>query len=77
MFHDSRDKDNKAGFHKVSAALAPAHGRLLDGLAHQPHLGVDETGHNDSGRRMWTWCFRPPDFAVYRILASRGSEVLR
>lgn len=24
MFHDSRDKDNKAGFHKVSAALAPA-----------------------------------------------------
>ena len=62
---------------KVSDALAPAYGQLLDALPQQDHLGVDETGHKDSGQRMWTWCFLAEDFVVYRIMGSRGSEVLR
>ena len=62
---------------KVSDALGPVYGSLLEALPQQEHLGVDETGHKDSGQRMWTWCFRADDFAVYRIMASRGSEVLR
>ena len=61
----------------VSNALAPVYGQLLDTLPQQKRLGVDETGHEDSGQRMWTWCFRADEFAVYRIMASRGSEVLR
>lgn len=62
---------------RVSAALAPAHEQLLEALPQQDRLGVDETGHPDSGRTMWTWCFRADRFAAYRIMASRGSDVLR
>lgn len=25
---------------------------------------------------MWTWCFRAPDFTVFHIATSRGSDVL-
>jgi len=62
---------------KVSAAIAPAHEQLLEALPRQDRLGVDETGRPDSGRRLWTWCFRAERFAAYRIMASRGSDVLR
>jgi transposase len=40
-------------------------------------VGVDETGHKDSGQSHWTWCFRAENFVWYRIDRSRGSEVLR
>lgn len=63
--------------YKVSTALAPAYAQLLEKLPEQEHLGADETGHKDSGKTMWTWCFRARWFAVFRISASRGSEVLR
>ena len=62
---------------KVSAALAPAYEHLLEALPQQDRLGVDETGLPDSGRTLWTWCFRADHFAAYRIMASRGSDVLR
>jgi transposase len=61
---------------KTSKALAPAYGQLLAALPGQAVLGVDETGHYDRGDTLWTWCFRAPDFAVFRIDASRGSQVL-
>jgi transposase len=62
---------------KASAALAPAHEQLLEALPTQDHLGVDETGHKDQGKSMWTWCFRARRFAAYRIMDSRGCDVLR
>lgn len=61
---------------KTSAALAPAYGQLLAALPKQAVLGVDETGHYDRGKTLWNWCFRAPDFAVFRIDPSRGSQVL-
>jgi transposase len=62
--------------HKTSAALEPAYEQLRQALPRQAVLGVDETGHYDRGKTMWTWCFRAQDFAVFRIDASRGSQVL-
>lgn len=62
--------------HKTSAALAPAYQQLLEALPKQAVLGVDETGHYDRGKTLWNWCFRAPDFAVFKIDASRGSQVL-
>jgi transposase len=62
---------------KVSAAIRRPYEELCESLAEQDRLGIDESGHKDSGRRHWTWCFRAPRFTVFHIDPSRGSEVLR
>jgi len=43
---------------KASEALAGPYAELLAELPGQGVLNVDETGHKDKGRAMWTWCFR-------------------
>ena len=45
-------------------------------LPTQPPLNVDQTGHKENGRSLWTWCFRAPDFVLFTIQESRGSDVL-
>jgi len=40
---------------KASAALAPGYEQLQAALPGQPVLNVDETGHPDSGDRLWNW----------------------
>jgi len=62
---------------KASAALAEPYAELRDGLACEPVLNVDETGHKDGGKRHWTWCFRAPGYSLFRIDPSRGSRVLK
>ena len=61
---------------KVSDGLQPSYLELLDQLPTQPVLNVDETGHKDHGRRMWTWCFRAATFTLFKIDPSRGAQVL-
>jgi transposase len=61
---------------KVSAALASPYQDLLDRLPYQDRLNVDETGHKDNGKAWWTWCFRAELFTLFKIDASRGSDVL-
>jgi len=61
---------------KVSEAIAPLYESLFGALKVQRILNIDETGHRDSGKRMWTWCFRSSQFSVFRIDPSRGSGVL-
>lgn len=61
---------------KISEAIGPLYEDLFGNLKIQRILNVDETGHRDSGKRMWTWCFRGAGFTVFRIDASRGSGVL-
>lgn len=61
---------------KVSAALARPYQDLLGQLPHQERLNVDETGHKDNGKAWWTWCFRAELFTLFKIDASRGSDVL-
>jgi transposase len=61
---------------KISASLADPYEQLLAMLPAEDVLNVDETGHKDSGERLWTWCFRAACYTLYKIDASRGSEVL-
>jgi transposase len=61
---------------KVSASLEQTYDELLNALSNEARLNVDETGHPDQGKRLWTWCLRAPLFTVFHINASRGSDVL-
>jgi transposase len=61
---------------KVSAALEVPYETLTEALVRQERLNVDETGHPENKKRMWTWVFRAADFTVFHIDPSRGSEVL-
>jgi len=61
---------------KVSEAIAPIYESLFDKLKAERVLNVDETGHRDSGQRMWTWCFRSDGFTVFHINPRRSSGVL-
>ena len=61
---------------KVSQSLSDPYEELLQLLESQERLNVDETGHKDSGSRLWTWCFRGYLFTVFKISPSRGSDVL-
>jgi len=65
---------------KASAALADCHEQLRATLPGQERLGVDETGHPEARRNLWTWCFHvpgPQPFSWFTIDPSRGSEVLK
>jgi len=61
---------------KVCSALDEPYQELVSRLPSEPRLGVDETGHKEKGRTLWTWCFRAVAFAVFLISRSRGSIVL-
>jgi transposase len=61
---------------KVSAALAGPYHALLEALPGEASLNVDETGHKDSGDRMWTWCFRAEMYTLFKIDPHRSADVL-
>jgi transposase len=61
---------------KVSASLLEPYEALLAMLPREDRLNVDETGHKENGKRLWTWCFRAYLYTVYKISPSRGSDVL-
>lgn len=61
---------------KVSQSLGDPYDELLAALSDQSHLNIDETGHKENGKRLWTWCFRAYLFTVFKISPSRGSQVL-
>jgi transposase len=61
---------------KASDSLDKAYQELLFLLPKERVLNVDETGHKDNGKRMWTWCFRASLFTLFKIDESRGSDVL-
>jgi transposase len=61
---------------KVTASLEDPYEALLAMLPTEDRLNVDETGHKENGKRLWTWCFRAYLYTVYKISPSRGSDVL-
>jgi transposase len=61
---------------KVCRMLDGPYQELLNRLPSEPQLGVDETGHKEKGRTLWTWCFRAAAFVLFLISRSRGSIVL-
>jgi hypothetical protein len=62
---------------EASAAVAAPCAELDAALRHQPVLNADETGHRTNGDKRWLWTFVAHTFVVYRIAASRGSDVLK
>jgi transposase len=61
---------------KASDSLQDAYDALAQRLPDEARLNVDETGHKDYSRQMWTWCFRASLFTLFKISPSRGSDVL-
>jgi len=61
---------------KATAAMDDAYQELRASLPAEDCLNVDETGHKDNGQRWWTWCFRAELYTLFKIDASRGSQVL-
>lgn len=61
---------------KAADSLGPAYEDLLRRLPGASRVNVDETGHKENGRRLWTWCFRAALFTLFKISPSRGSDVL-
>jgi len=65
---------------KASEALRPCYEQLQSVLPQQAYLGIDETGHPERARRLWSWCFHVPGqgrFTWFHIDPSRGSKVLK
>jgi transposase len=61
---------------KVADALEQPYEELLRTLPAESILNVDETGHKDNGKAMWTWCFRASLFTLFKIDPSRSADVL-
>jgi transposase len=61
---------------KAGRALDPAYAELRQALPNERCLNVDETGHKECGRKLWTWCFRARGYTLFKIDESRGSKVL-
>jgi transposase len=61
---------------KVTRALDGPYQELLEALPDEGKLNVDETGHKDSGQRMWTWCFRAGLYTLFKIDPTRSADVL-
>ena len=49
---------------------------MLEALPGEAVLNVDETGHKDNGKRMWTWCFRASLYTLFKIDPHRSGDVL-
>jgi hypothetical protein len=62
---------------KISQTLKAPYEEALAALPEEAVLNTDETGHKENGRRMWTWVFRAPLYAVFNISLQRSSEVLK
>ena len=62
---------------EASAAVAAPSAELEAALRQEPALNIDETGHRTNGDKRWLWAFVAHAFVVYRIAASRGSDVLK
>jgi len=64
---------------KASAALGPSHAELEAALPWQPVMNIDETGHPENGKKLWTWGFHVPGlrgFTWFHIDPSRSTDVL-
>jgi transposase len=61
---------------KVSQALDKPYEQLLALLPQEDVLNVDETGHPENGKPLWTWCLRAELFTLFHIDPHRSADVL-
>jgi transposase len=63
---------------KVSAAMEPRYGEILNEIRHADVVGSDETGHqNPAFKSAWTWCWQTPSAALFYNVPSRDAQVLK
>ena len=65
---------------KASKALAPSYQEVQAALATCTMVNVDETGHPENGKKLWTWGFHSPGpdgFTCFHIDPARSSDVLK
>lgn len=62
---------------ETSAAVAAPYAELETAVRHEAVINADETGHRTNGEKRWLWTFVARTFVLYRIAASRGSDVLQ
>jgi len=65
---------------KASGPFDRGYEQLEKALPQQAYMGIDETGHPERGRHLWSWCFHVPGedrFTWFHIDRSRGSKVLK
>jgi transposase len=63
---------------KVSAALEPMYGEVLEAIRQSPVVGSDETGHqNPAFKSAWTWCWQAPSATLFYNVPSRSALVLK
>lgn len=64
---------------KFSVSLAPSHAEVQAVLPEQAVMNIDETGHPENGKDLWTWGFHvpgPQGFTFFHIDPSRSTKVL-
>ena len=66
----------QAAWEEASDAVAAPYAELEQALPHQSVVNGDETGHRTNAEKRWLWALVAPGFVVYRIAATRGTEVL-
>ena len=62
---------------ETSASVAAPYAELAAAVRSEAVVNADETGHRTNGDKRWLWAFVARTFVVYRIAASRGSDVLQ
>ncbi len=65
---------------KASKALVPCYQEMQVALPACTMVNVDETGHPENGKKLWTWGFHSPGpdgFTCFHIDAARSSDVLK
>jgi transposase len=65
---------------KASEALAPFYQQMQAALPACAMVNVDETGHPENGKKLWTWGFHAPGsngFTLFHIDRARSSDVLK
>jgi len=65
---------------KASEALVPSYQEMQAALPACTMVNVDETGHPENGKKLWTWGFHSPGpdgFTCFHIDPARSSDVLK
>lgn len=65
---------------KASQALEPLYAHLQAALPTCTMVNIDETGHPENGKKLWTWGFHAPGtegFTLFHIDTVRSSDVLQ
>jgi FtsZ-binding cell division protein ZapB len=65
------------GLARVAGKMDSEYQALLGGLRNSPAVFVDETSWWVGGPGWWLWVFTTPQMTVYRVDASRGSQVVK